>query len=221
MSKSLLALAQLQRLLQSINGVQAAPVGEFLVDGAARQRLAPHSSPHEALLVLESGEELHVALFLDEAVLAQLARGAGEPWSRQRLHGFCAAAEGVSHFLYLAQRARQGGQVSQLELEAQAELDKYLAVLLQLWAVGRRSASPQLRRKLFDESALRPGLAGPERDRYRLATALAAACARALESRYVLAGRLEALLREARRLYRLSGGEKFSALAQGAVAWAA
>jgi hypothetical protein len=37
----------------------------------------------------------------------------------------------------------------------------------------------------------------------------------------VVAGRLDALLREVRRLYRLSGGEKFSALAQGAVAWAA
>jgi hypothetical protein len=218
---ALSALAQLQQLLQSMNGVQAAPVGEFLVDSAARERLAPKASPEEALLVLESGEELHVALFLEEKVLAQIARPAREPWTHERLQGFCAAAEGVSHFLYLAHRAQQGGSVSQLELEAQAELDKYLSVLLQLWAVGRRAASPELRRRLFERSALRPGLQPEERDRYRLASALAAACARALEARYVLAGRLEALLREARRLYRLSGGEKFSALAQGAVAWAA
>jgi hypothetical protein len=34
-------------------------------------------------------------------------------------------------------------------------------------------------------------------------------------------GRLDALLREARRIYRLAGGEKFSAFAHGAVAWAA
>ena len=45
--------------------------------------------------------------------------------------------------------------------------------------------------------------------------------AKALETRFVLGSRLEALLREVRRLYRLSGGEKFSALAKGAVAWAA
>ena len=68
---------------------------------------------------------------------------------------------------------------------------------------------------------MRPGLGAQESERYRLASALAAACARALEARYVLAGRLESLLREARRLYRLSGGEKLSALAQGQVAWAA
>ena len=60
---------------------------------------------------------------------------------RERLSGFCAAAEGVSHFLYLAHRAGQGGQVSQLELEAQGELDKYLSVVLLLWATGRRGAS--------------------------------------------------------------------------------
>jgi len=215
------ALAQLQQLLQSVHGVQAAPVGQFLVGRQVRAKLAPQSSPQEALLVLESGEELHVALFLDESVLSHLGRRAQDPWTHERLQAFCMAAEGVSHFLYLAHRAQQGGSVSQLELEAQGELDKYLSVLLQLWAVGRQKASPELRRHLFERSALRPGLQPAERDRYRLASSLAAACAKALETRFVLGSRLEALLREVRRLYRLSGGEKFSALAKGAVAWAA
>jgi hypothetical protein len=219
---ALLGLGQLQQLLQSLNGISAQrPVAGFLIDNVARERLAPNASPEEALLVMESGEELHIALFLNDQALEQLSRGAADPWTRSRLSGFCAAAEGVSHFLYLVQRAELGGQVSQLELEAQAELDKYLAVLLQLWATGRRAASPALRRQLFEASAFRPDLAPAERERYRLASALAAACARALEVRFVLEGRLEALLREARRLYRLSGGEKFSALAQGALAWAA
>jgi hypothetical protein len=219
--RALRGLAQLQQLLQSIHGVQAAPVGDFLVGRAFRDRHAPLSSPHEALLLRENGEELHVALFLDDTVLQQLGRPAHRPWTHERLQGFCAATEGVSHFLYLARRAGQGGQVSQLELEAQGEIDKYLAVLMQLWATGRRGASRELRRRLFERSVLRPGLSAPKRDRYRLASALAAACARAWESRYVRPGRLDALLRDARRLYRLAGGEKFSALAQGAVAWAA
>jgi hypothetical protein len=218
---SLAGLAQLQGLLQSIHGIHAAPVHDFLIGRAVREQLAPGSSPHEVLLLRENGQELHVALFLDDSVLAQLGRGAHEPWTHERLAGFCAAAEGVSHYLYVAHRARQGGQVSQLELEAQAELDKYLAVLLQLWATGRRGASARLRQRLFESSALRPGLPHAERERYRLASALAAACAKALEARYVLSGKLDALLREVRRLYRMSGGEKFSALSQGAFAWAA
>ena len=218
---SALGLAQLQRLLMSVNGVSAAPVADFLLDSDERARLAPDSSPDEALLVLDGGEHLHVGLFLDDSVLAQLAIPAAAPWTHERLSGFCAAAEGVSHFLYLAHRAQQDGRVSQLELEAQGELDKYLSVLLQLWAVGRQRTSPGLRDRLFHRASLRAGLTAPERDRYRLANTLAAACAKALEARYVLTGRLEALLREVRRLYRLSGGEKLSALSQGQAAWAA
>ena len=220
-ARPLAALAQLQALLESVHGLELPKVGGFLIGAADRARLAPSSSPDEALLVLEDGEELRVALFLDAPVLAQLATAAGAPWTHERLRGFCAAAEGVSHFLYLAHRAQAGRPVSQLELEAQAELDKYLCVLLQLWATGRRAASAQLRRRLFERVSLREGLTAQERDRYRLANALASAYAKALEAKYVLAGRLDGLLREVRRLYRLGGGEKLSALAQGQVAWAA
>jgi hypothetical protein len=216
------ALSQLQRLLMSVHGVdEPAQARDYLVGSAMREGLAPRTSAEEALLVCESGDELHVGLFLGETVLKQLARGTDAPWTQERLRGFCAAAEGVSHFLYLLHRARARRPVSQLELEAQGELDKYLSVLLQLWAVGRRRASAELRHRLFDRASLRQGLAPSERERYRVAGALAAACARALEARYVVQGRLDALLREVRRLYRLGGGEKLSAFAQGQVAWAA
>jgi hypothetical protein len=215
-------LRQLQGLLQSVHGLEeTAEVRDFLVDESVREVLAPQASRDEALLISERGDELRVGLFLGEPVLSQLGRGAREPWTAERLSGFCAAAEGVSHVLYLLHRARSQRPVSQLELEAQGELDKYLTVLLQLWAVGRRKASPMLRHRLFDRAAVRPGLSAAEFDRYRLASALAGACARALEARYVLNGRLDGLLREARRLYRLGGGEKLSAFAQGQIAWAA
>ncbi|GAC1597268.1 MAG: hypothetical protein NVS4B10_06840 [Myxococcales bacterium] len=216
--RALAALSQLQQLLQSINGVEAGPVADFMVGEDERARLAPATSPDEALLVCEDGETLRVGLFLDPAVLSQLSRAHRDPWSLSRLRGFCHAAEGVSHFLYLAHRAQQGRPVSLLELEAQAEVDKYLCVVLQLWATGRRGASPELRRRLFERASLRPGLDAAERDRYRLANQLAAATARVLEARFVAQGRLEALLREARRLYRLGGGEKLTALSQGLLA---
>jgi len=216
-----LGLCQLQTLLESVNGVEAAPVAEFLVSAAERERLCPLSSPDEALLVargdLQLGE-LRVGLFLSAEVLAQLGRGHREPWTARRLAGFCQAAEGVSHFLYLHHRAQASRPVSLLELEAQAELDKYLSVLLQLWASGRRAASTELRAALFGHWRPRAGLNAQERERYRLASVLASATAKVLEVRYVLAGRLEALLREVRRLYRLGGGEKLSSLAQGLAA---
>jgi hypothetical protein len=219
--QALKALAQIQRLLESVHGLDVrADVADFVIDDRTRRRLAPGSSAHEALLVLESGEELRVALFLEESVLSAISARHAH-WSHERLAAFCAAAEGVSHFLYLAHRAHAGRPVSQLELEAQAELDKYLCVLLQLWAAGRRAASGELRKRLFERSVLRVGLSAAERERYRLANALAAACAKMLEAKYVFTGRLDGLLREVRRLYRLGGGEKLSALGAGQVAWAA
>jgi len=209
-------LAQLQAQLQSVNGVEADPVESFLVSEAHRESLCPNASPDEALLVSQ-GEadlgELRVGLFLSQDVLAQLQRGCGDPWTQARLNGFCQAAEGVSHFLYLNHRAQGDRQVSLLELEAQGELDKYLSVLLQLWSTGRREASAELRRALFGNWRPRDGLNAQERERYRVASALAEAAAKVLEVRYVLTNRLEALLREVRRIYRLSGGEKLSALA--------
>src|SRR5690606_22268107 len=46
----------------------------------------------------------------------------------------CLATEGVSHFLYVIFRARSAGQVSQLELELQGEVDKYAAGMFGVWA---------------------------------------------------------------------------------------
>jgi hypothetical protein len=214
-------LAQLQAQLQSVNGVEADPVENFLVSEAHRESLCPNASPDEALFVAQGAAgfadlgELRVGLFLSQDVLAHLQRGHREPWTESRLNGFCQAAEGVSHFLYLNHRAQGDRQVSLLELEAQGELDKYLSVLLQLWATGRREASVELRRALFGNWRPREGLNAQERERYRLASVLAAAAAKVLEVRFVLTNRLEALLREVRRIYRLGGAEKLSALAYG------
>src|SRR5258706_11533129 len=173
------AVTQVQRLLMWVHGVEeTAQARDSLVGAAVRERVAPEASADEALLLSESGDELYVGLFLGETVLAQLSRGAEAPWSHERLRGFCAAAEGVSHFLYLLHRARARRPVSQLELEAQGELDKYLCVLLQLWAVGRRGASAQLRHRLFQRAALGSGLPADEHEPYPVARGLAAACAR-------------------------------------------
>lgn len=205
------ALTQLQELLQSLHGVAAQPAADFLVSAAEKERLCPGAAPHEALLVSEEGEELRIGLYLDDEVLRGLTIPHTAPWTATRLQAFCHAAEGLSHYLYLCFCAVQGRRVSLLELEAQAEVDKYLCVVLQLWATGRRAASGRLRELLFDRARLREGLTGSERERYQTASALGGSAARSLEVRFVREGRLEGLLREARRLYRLAGPDKLSA----------
>ncbi len=94
-------------------------------------------------------------------------------------------AEGVSHFLYVATRARAGRPVPLLELEVQAEIDKFALLLLHLWRRGLRRMSGALRGRLFERVGYRAHLGAEARHRYREANRLGGGYARWLEGRYV------------------------------------
>ncbi len=98
----------------------------------------------------------------------------------------------------------------------QAEIDKYVTVLLRLWRAGRREGSEALRRMLFERVSYRENLTLEARETYAKANVLARTYCRFLEAKYVLRGSLEGLLSDLRRLYRLGAGEKLSHAAQGA-----
>jgi len=122
-----------------------------------------------------------------------------------------AAAEGISHFVYLATRAGQGRRMSLLELELQAEVDKFAVLLVPTWGTGRRALarlSSALRHRLFDGVRYLEHLDAEERGRYRRANQLAAGYARWLEHRFVGSGDLEGLLRELRATYRRGTSDK-------------
>src|SRR5262249_14875721 len=72
----------------------------------------------EALLIRE--REGHVE------VRIHLPRGAADGRGRPSFDELCQIIEGVSHFLYVAERARRELPATQLELELQAEVDKYI-----------------------------------------------------------------------------------------------
>jgi hypothetical protein len=102
--------------------------------------------------------------------------------------------------------------VSLLELEVQAEVDKFVLLLLHLWRRGLRRTSASLRRRLFERVRYHPHLDGEELSRYREANRLGGGYARWLEGRFVDDADIEGLLRELRQIYRLGGGEKISYL---------
>jgi hypothetical protein len=121
----------------------------------------------------------------------------------------CLATEGVSHFLYLSFRADNDEQVSQLELELQAEVDKYAAGLLAGNGVGAiRARSRALRERLFYRARFLDPPETAEGQRYRLAHRAAARYAAALEARYVDRGRIDELWAELRRFYRMGMRQK-------------
>ncbi len=208
-------LAFIQGELEAITGVEAPRVHDFLVGGEAARAAGRVPSAPEELLVLEEEDGIAVGLYLDEHVLA--AAEETDPHdprprltSRGALAQMACAAEGVSHFLYLATRARAGHPVSLLELELQGEVDKFALLLLHLWRRGLRRMSGALRRRLFERVRYHAHLRTDEADRYREANRLGGGYARWLEDRYVEDADIDGLLRELRATYRLGGGEKIA-----------
>jgi hypothetical protein len=207
----------LQDELEHIYGVRAPRVGGYLVTRDVAREAAGEPRAPETLLVRERDGEVELGLFLDEAVFAA-ARGTDPDHRRPRLvaravlNELACAAEGVSHFVYLATRVASGRPVSLLELEVQAEVDKFALLLLHLWRRGLRRLSSALRRRLFERVAFHAHLGADELERYRAANRLGGGYARWLEGRFVDGADAEGLLRELRRSYRLGGGEKLGYL---------
>ena len=111
-------------------------------------------------------------------------------------------------------RARSRRRVSALELELQAEVDKYVTCLLLLLSRGARAGA--LRTRLFDAFELAPGLDAEERDRYLVANANARTYATRLEQRYVERGAVVEMLAELRWFYRLGVTEKLEHIGRAA-----
>jgi len=208
-------LELLQDHLEAIYGYSCGHRAErFVVGAEAALQLGSSGRAPEELLVSEAGGSLEVALYLDPALLAW-ARAHGERPARMMdadLDAFCQLTEGVSHFMYLARAAEEERHVSLLELEAQAEVDKFASCLLHRWGEGVLEWSRQLLHRLFEKVAYREGLSGAERWRYGEANRLSKNyCGRLLT--HVRSRRLDRLLTELRHMYRLGAERKLQYLA--------
>lgn len=213
-----MTLARVQRGLEALyrvdTGVQ---IDDFMIGDATRDSLAPHRRPREQLLALSEDGEAAFGLYIDPAVLANLA--ARDPAHRlddANLGDFLLAVEGVSHFIYAVCCARADRRVSQLELELQAEVDKYVTCLLTPGSGISPDVSAALRRRLFGDVAYEPDLDGDEEARYRAANDNAHRYATWLESAFVEPRRIPEMLGELRRFYRHGLAQKLATIARAA-----
>jgi hypothetical protein len=179
------------------------------IPGAAAGTLA--AAKEEELLLAETADGAGVALYLDPSLLGRL-EGADPvgALTENNLADYCTALEGVSHFVYSTWRLDRDLPVSLLELETQAEVDKY-AVTVFLLAHQRGGSYPaQVHPRLFDRVSFDERLDADQVQRYRTAHRCAAHYCRRLEHRFVSRGqaRIEGLVRELRRFYRLGSAAK-------------
>src|SRR5277367_3313785 len=190
-------------------------VYDFLVaDRRALMRTAPAldtSDIEEELLLAETADGAGVALYLDPGLLRRL-EGADPvgALTENNLADYCTALEGVSHFVYSTWRLDRDLPVSLLELETQAEVDKYAVTVFLLARQLGGSYPVQVHPRLFDRVSFDARLEPDQFHRYRTAHRCAARYCRRLEHRFVSRGqaKIEALVRELRRFYRLGSSAK-------------
>jgi protein required for attachment to host cells len=190
-------------------------VGDYVVGTDVRDDLLCARRPREQLLVVEADGEMNLALYIEPGVLANLH--ANDPSRRLGDHNFgdfLLAIEGVSHFIYTVCCARAERPVSQLELELQAEVDKYVTCLLTTEPEIEVSAA--LRQRLFGDAEYEPDLDDEEHDRYRAANDNAQRYAAWLEDTFVARRRIPEMLGELRRFYRQGLAQKLSTIARAA-----
>lgn len=196
-------LNKLQRLLESVYRIEPGPdVRAFLLtDPVVADALCPDGDPvsaREALLVRESGGDLELSLYLDaedlQATISQESPG---------LDSLMRVAEGVSHFVLLTWRAQRDLQVSRLEMELQAEVDKFLVGL-----IAQVADADELIDQLFVRARLRDDLDPDDARRYRDASELAHAYCRSLPQRPD-----EHAMRDLRRFWRFGQRAKVAHIA--------
>jgi len=195
-------LRRIQMHLEAIYRIEAPDVTEFQIDQEQLELVMGSSlrNADEWVLARSSAEGLDLAVFIADSHLKALEEaGSLADAAVGAFPAFCAATEGVSHFLMLVERARREEPVTMLELEAQAEVDKFVCASLH-----HPNLSNEWWGRLFREASLAEDLGPEEVERYQEAGRLAAGFCVALDR----VPHVDALLHLLRRFWRDSGAQR-------------
>ena len=123
----------------------------------------------EKLLIVEEDGEASISLYVDADVVERLRRNdPATQLSSDNVADFWTALEGVSHFLYYVWNAALQKSVTLMEMELQAEVDKFIGTALLLHRQGGRLPA-NLHSCLFGETNFDTRLDAEELARYRSA----------------------------------------------------
>jgi len=207
----LAVLADFQTLLSEIYRLDVAyDVDDFVITDPELAGLlhGDGRAVEEKLLIAEREGQAEVALYLEAGVVERLS--ARDPLRRldeRNLADFWTALEGVSHFAYYAWNAALEKPVRLLEMELQAEVDKFVATAVLLARQGGR-LPPSLHQWLFDLPRFDRNLTADELDRYRLANHYAGKYCLKLVPALAGSGLDGAMRQELQHFYRLSQPHK-------------
>ncbi len=200
-------LQTLQHWIESTYGLEPGdPVEDFLIDRRQLEAHLPPGDPYrgadEVVLIAGEAPEIQLGLYLSRQLKLE-----GTELGKASAHQVMSGLEGVSHLLLLIHRLKQAEDLSQLELELQAEIDKFLFLNLVPAAGLRDSAKTHLQRQ-----ADLDGLSAERLETYETARRLAYRYCLSLERKYLAPRSYDGLYRELRHFYRLSHWKKLQTL---------
>ena len=207
-------LSTIQKNLETIYEVSVPQdVHDFLItDKKLAEILANKCIEEDALeqlLVSTNDDCLDISLYLDHDLVKRLGDTyPSQVTDKNDLHDFWIALEGVSHFLYLVWNATYDRPVSQLELELQAEVDKFVSATA---IIGLEKNSPftqEIWSLLFSQPQFRDKLEKENLLRYQKANAYASQYCLNLMAMENTTNK--SLHKELRRFYRLNQHAKIS-----------
>jgi hypothetical protein len=164
----------------------------------------PAGDGEREVLLVREGEDGSVEMALR---LPNLGKRDLDVAADADLDPLCQIIEGVSHFVYLADRAHGGREATQLEMELQAEVDKYVVLAASLGALDERR-SARLRARLYEAVSFEHDPDTEQGERYRLANELAARFVFRLEKRYLAEQKFGEMRGELRRFFRMGQEDK-------------
>jgi hypothetical protein len=199
-------LRSLQGLLETIYDAPSGhDVRDFLV--TERRHLPAERRAHAAEEELEQRHRAYLMLYIDAAVLARLReRDPLRALDGGNIGDFWTALEGVSHFSCLMWNAGHTRGISLLDLELQAEVDKYITSFWLLRAQDPSHRPRELHHTLFMCTHVNQDLPPARQRIYATATRYAARFCGTLQASLLSSrpAQRRAAIAALRRFYRLT-----------------
>jgi len=212
----------LNRIQEQLETIYQLPrycsIKDFLIDQETLEQLKtqPRNLPtahnrRGLMLLLPEENELRVAIYLHDQVVNNLyTHNPCTGLNGNNIYDFCIMAEEVSHFLYTTWKARRSIQITELELELQAEVDKFVLCTLYCSHYGTDIDSSSLKELLFETFSFEKDLSAESRERYSIASRLALHYCHFLENHFLKKDHVPQMIQEIRRFYRQGQTDKIS-----------
>ena len=158
----------------------------------------------ESLFIRETTDGMDLSLYLAKTTIDNLTKD--NPFDRLHrgnLNSFCLAVEGISHFVYLIWNATHQRSVTQLEMELQAEVDKYILSASLLASQADGTLPLNLCELLFEDISFSKSLSQEKQKRYKLANQYAKHYCNHIHDRLTRFREGNLITKEIRRFYRL------------------